>query len=84
MKKLKCIKCGTYFKDRQDPRDMNGEIETIKACLCWDCRFIYLAMQMFMESLKMIKKREVMLDFNNLYIRKRPTQSEIQKKLKIK
>jgi hypothetical protein len=36
-KRIKCIKCGLYFKDREDPADE----ELVHKTLCWNCRFIW-------------------------------------------
>lgn len=46
MKKLKCIKCGLYYKDRKDPEDMG----LVHKELCWNCRFVWKCLGMFISS----------------------------------
>lgn len=71
MKKIKCIKCGIRFKDRQDEEDMIVDKE-----LCWNCRHIWKILRMVISSFNynpMMPKqlhREVVLKLEDVHIRK--------------
>jgi hypothetical protein len=70
--KIKCHKCGLKFKDREDPADSE-----YKKKLCWNCRFIITVLDLTIQSFKynsMMGKqlnRDVMLDFENVIIKKK-------------
>ena len=46
MKTLKCKKCGTRFKDREDPEDTSYLKQT-----CWNCRFVLNVIDLTIKSL---------------------------------
>jgi len=76
MKKLKCYKCGIYFKDRKDPKDKNH----INAKLCWDCRFIWITIGQFLRAMGQFKEnREVQINIDDIKIIKRRKQGTIIK-----
>ncbi len=73
MTKLKCIKCGTRYKDRKDP----AETATIHRQLCWNCRFIWTVIGLTLKSFDhnpfMGKQlnRSVEISLDNVIIKKR-------------
>lgn len=66
MKKLKCIKCGLYFKDRKDPTDSATGKET-----CFKCNFILRALWVTMQVLANQQNREITFDIDGITIRKK-------------
>lgn len=68
MKRIKCKKCGSSFKDRNDPKDK----EAIKT-LCWNCRFIWNFVDVTLTSLDSFKKinRTVAIKLDDIIIRKK-------------
>jgi len=70
--KIKCIKCGLRFKDREDPRDKG----LVNKELCWNCRFVWDVIGMTLQSLGNMEvggkklNREVQIRLEDVYIRK--------------
>lgn len=70
--KLKCIKCGTRFKDRKDEEDTEYQSKC-----CWNCRFVIKCFSLSIESFginNMIGSRinrDIILNFDDLKIIKR-------------
>ena len=66
MKKLKCTKCGIYYKDRQDEKDGCKD-------LCFKCNFIWKMFCGLVETLSCYEKlnRDVTICLDDLDIRKK-------------
>lgn len=67
MKKLKCIKCGLYYKDRKDPED--NEFVVYKE-LCWNCRFVWKCLGMFIQSFPPRIRRSVTISLDTVLIKR--------------
>ena len=48
--KIKCIKCGLRFNDRQDQEDEKIG-QSVNKFLCWNCRFIWQSLSIFLKSM---------------------------------
>jgi hypothetical protein len=66
-KKIKCIKCGLRFKDREDPEDGS----TVYRELCLNCRFIWRCIAMVLQSFPPKINREVRIDLEHVIIKKK-------------
>lgn len=71
-KKIKCIKCGLRFKDRQDAE----EVKKVYSELCQNCKFIWKTLGMVIQSfgfnpyMRKPLNREVTLKIEDLNIRR--------------
>lgn len=65
MKKMKCIKCGLYYKDRKDPEDSVAD-----KSLCWNCRFVWRCVGIMLRAWPTRIRREVSISLDDLRIRK--------------
>jgi hypothetical protein len=66
--KIKCKKCGVYFKDRSDPQDSICE-----QTLCSSCKYIWKFIGMTLKAVSPnIKKmnRQVSIDIRDIKIKK--------------
>ena len=68
MTKIKCIKCGLRFKDRNDQEDV-GAVKD----LCFNCRFVWKTLRIYLTSIGLMEKvnRDVVLNLNDVIIRKK-------------
>lgn len=68
-KRQKCIKCGIYFRDRKDPADWSIGSRVEKE-LCFNCRFIWQALKMFVIAIPSKINRIVTIRLDNVSITK--------------
>lgn len=78
MKKLKCIKCKIYFKDRNDPEEYGVNKE-----LCLHCKVIWKMIGLTLTAISNNSNRIVEININDVYITKR-TINDIKKMHTIK
>ena len=67
MRKLKCIKCNSYYKDRKDPEDEG----LVHKELCWNCRFVWKSIGMILQSFPQRINREISISLDGIQIRKK-------------
>lgn len=71
--KIRCEKCGLYFRDRgeEDFKTGSGFVRT----LCWNCGIIWKMIGLYTQALGQFaeeKNRQVVISLENFYIRKKP------------
>jgi hypothetical protein len=66
-KKIKCIKCNLYFKDRLEDEEKHKASKE----LCWNCRFVWQTIGIVLQSLPEKINRDVMIKLEDVRIRKK-------------
>ena len=69
MKKIKCIKCGLRFKNRNDHDDKEiGHL--INRALCFNCRYIWKVIGLILDSFPSKLNRRVSIHLDGVSIKK--------------
>jgi hypothetical protein len=63
--KMRCIKCGLNFKDRNDPEDSKCD-----KTLCWNCRFVWKVIGITIKALPTKINRDVQIRIDDIKITK--------------
>lgn len=65
--KLKCIKCGLRFRDREDPEDKG----LVNREMCWNCRFVWKVIGLVLRGLPERLNRDVAINLDYVIIKKK-------------
>mgnify|MGYP001596112152 FL=1 len=66
MKKIKCIKCGIRFNDRNDKDEKN----LVNRELCWNCNFIWKSIGIMLNCFPGKINRRVAIHLDGVNIKK--------------
>lgn len=74
MKKIKCEKCGLYYKDRGEDDFLKGSgyVRT----LCWNCGFLWSLVGIYIKGITdyaLTKNREITISIDSIKIRRLPS-----------